>query len=213
MRAVVRVLFATACLIVMAVSMFATQVWALDVQPGSPQLLLQTAENSKSAETSAVDPEQASRSKQPALPGPRRMHLLIVSSILAVDQANKTGNYSVLRGLAAPDFQAGNSAKKLTEIFKPIRDRNLDLSPIILFPPKLVRDPKIDINGMLRLSGFFDTRPDLVIFDLLLQEIEGNWRLFGISLDVQPPKVAGADNRQGSQNPNSSPAGDVKPKQ
>lgn len=44
--------------------------------------------------------------------------ILIRSSLLAVDQANKTGNYTVLRDLGAPGFQAANTATQLGEIFR-----------------------------------------------------------------------------------------------
>jgi hypothetical protein len=43
--------------------------------------------------------------------------ILIRSSLLAVDQADKTGNYTVLRDLGAPGFQASNTAARLREIF------------------------------------------------------------------------------------------------
>src|SRR3954466_1644296 len=53
--------------------------------------------------------------------------ILIRSSLLALDQANKTGNYTVLRDLGAPGFQT-NTAARLAEIFAKQRNDNLDLS-------------------------------------------------------------------------------------
>jgi hypothetical protein len=41
---------------------------------------------------------------------------------------------------------------------------------------------------MLRLTGFFPTRPQQINFDLLFQNVAGQWRLFGIS--VATPQVA-----------------------
>jgi hypothetical protein len=41
--------------------------------------------------------------------------ILIRQTLLALDQANKTGNYTVLRDLGSPDFQA-NTAAGLAEI-------------------------------------------------------------------------------------------------
>jgi hypothetical protein len=41
---------------------------------------------------------------------------------------------------------------------------------------------------MLRLTGFFPTRPLQINFDLLFQNVGGQWRLFGIS--VATPQVA-----------------------
>jgi len=42
--------------------------------------------------------------------------ILIRSALIALDQANKTGNYTVMRDLGAPGFQV-NSAARLAEIF------------------------------------------------------------------------------------------------
>jgi hypothetical protein len=41
---------------------------------------------------------------------------------------------------------------------------------------------------MLRLTGFFPTRPQQINFDLLFQNASGQWRLFGIS--VATPQVS-----------------------
>jgi len=124
---------------------------------------------------------------KPALPDPYKLNLLIRSTILAVDQANQTGNYTVLRDLASPNFQKANSKAKLAKIFAGLRKRNLDLSPIMFFDPKLVTAPSIDAGGMLRLTGFIPTQPEQILFDFAFEFDEGKWRLFGIALDVRPP--------------------------
>lgn len=153
------------------------------------------AANAKPKTANKNSPPQKTAPKQnvakaSGLPDSRRMHLLIVSSIIAADQANKTGNYSVLQKLAAPGFQKVNSPEKLKEIFAALRKRNLDLTPIILYPPKLLRKAHIDDNGLLRLTGFFDTRPERVLYDTAFRKIGDDWKLFGISLNTRPAKVA-----------------------
>ena len=147
--------------------------------------------------------QEAARSAAPAtkVPSGPALNLLIRTTIIAVNQANQTGNYTVLRELASPDFQQANSAARLAEIFGPLRKRKLNLSPILFFDPKLVRPAAIDANGMLRVSGFFDTRPEQVIFDMLFQPVSGNWRLFGISVFTRPAAQAtgNAASNQGSE--------------
>lgn len=130
---------------------------------------------------------QQQTSPRPKLPDPYKLNLLIRSTILAVDQANRTGNYTVLRDLASPKFQKANSKAKLAEIFAGLRKRKLDLSPVMLFDPKLVTAPAIDAGGMLRLTGFIPTQPEQILFDFAFEFDEGKWRLFGIALDVRPP--------------------------
>ena len=60
--------------------------------------------------------QQAQPAGKPANIDRNGVLMLVRSTILALDQANKTGNYTVLRDLGAPGFQV-NTAAKLAEIF------------------------------------------------------------------------------------------------
>ena len=52
--------------------------------------------------------------QQPAMPVSTEQALyLIRSTLLTLNDANQSGNYTVLRDLAAPDFQARNTAADL----------------------------------------------------------------------------------------------------
>jgi hypothetical protein len=146
-------------------------------------------------------PQQAK--PQASMPDAHRLGILIHTSLIALNQANLTGNYSVLRDLAAPGFQSANSTAKLADIFSHLRGQKLDLSPIVLFTPKLVRHPAIDERGLLTLSGFFDTQPLQVRFELLFQPVAGQWRLFGVSVNTVPANPAMADASRGGQAPQS----------
>ncbi len=106
--------------------------------------------------------------------------ILIRSALLALDQANKTGNYTVLRDLGAPDFQA-NSAARLAEIFAQQRRDNVDLSGVAVIDPQLTLLPQIEANGMMHMAGFFPSVPTQVNFELAYAPVDGRWRLFGIS--------------------------------
>ena len=60
---------------------------------------------------------------------------LIRSTLLTLNDANRSGNYTVLRDLAAPDFQARNTAADLAQIFTDLRRRNFDLYGAALLAP------------------------------------------------------------------------------
>jgi hypothetical protein len=133
---------------------------------------------------------------QPAAVAPQQQSLpvsleqalyLIRSTLLTLNDANRTGNYTVLRDLAAPDFQTRNTAADLAQVFFDLRQRNFDLFSVALAAPQLTAPPALDGNGMLRLTGFFPTRPLQINFDLLFANVGGKWRLFGIS--VATPQV------------------------
>lgn len=125
---------------------------------------------------------------QPAAPKPAQIDrngvlILIRSALLALDQANKTGNYTVLRDLGAPAFQA-NTAARLAEIFAKQRSDNLDLSGVAAIDPQLSLLPQIEGNGLLHMSGFFPSVPSQVNFDIAFAPVNGQWRLFGLSVSI-----------------------------
>jgi hypothetical protein len=109
--------------------------------------------------------------------------ILVRSALLALDQANKTGNYTVLRDLGAPGFQV-NTAARLGDIFAKQRSENLDLSGVAAIDPQLSVLPQIEANGMMRMAGFFPSIPAPVNFELAFASVNGQWRLFGISVSI-----------------------------
>ena len=109
--------------------------------------------------------------------------ILVRSALLALDQANKTGNYTVLRDLGAPAFQV-NTAARLAEIFAAQRRDNVDLSGVAVIDPQLSLLPQIEANGMMRMAGFFPSVPTQVNFELTYAPVNGQWRLFGISVNL-----------------------------
>jgi hypothetical protein len=132
---------------------------------------------------------------------------LIRSTLLTLNDANRSGNYTVLRDLAAPEFQARNTAADLAQIFSDLRRRNFDLFAAAVAAPQLTATPAVDAKRMLRVTGYFPTRPLQINFDLAFQAVGGQWRLFGISVatpeaplqaqaqtpaDTSKPKAPGA---------------------
>ena len=159
----------------------------------------QAQSQNPSAQAQQLQPQASpveQQQPQPAAPtdlGPRLpmptddlFLMLIYSAVIALNQGNSTDNYSVLRQMGAPAFQNANSAARLAELFAPLRSRSLDLSPILLFQPKLLRKPEMNPQGLIRVTGFFPTKPERVKFDLIFQPVQGRWRLFGIAVDTMP---------------------------
>ena len=131
----------------------------------------------------------------PRLPMPSDavIWMLIESAVIALHQANITGNYSVLHDMGAPAFQNANSPEKLAQIYGPLRARKLDLSPILLFQPKLFQKPEMNAEGMIRVTGFFPTKPERINFDLIFQPVNGRWHLFGIAVEPTPAPLPTAE--------------------
>jgi hypothetical protein len=116
--------------------------------------------------------------------------ILIRSALLALDQTNKTGNYTVLRDLGSPEFQV-NSAAQLADIFAKQRHDSIDLSGVAVIDPQLTLLPQIEANGMMHMAGFFPSVPTQVNFELLYAPVNRQWRLFalGVSFGQAAPSA------------------------
>ncbi len=76
---------------------------------------------------------------------------LVWTTLIALDHANRTGNYSVLRDLAAPAFRDANNAARLAGIFAPLRARDIGLRRVVLASPVYAEPPKILVSGLYRV--------------------------------------------------------------
>ena len=157
----------------------------------------------------AVSPAEAPAAPKPAQIDRNGVLILIRSVILALDQANKTGNYTVMRDLGAPGFQV-NTAARLAEIFAKQRNDNFDLSGVAVIDPQLNLLPQIEANGMMRMAGFFPSVPSQVNFELVFAPVNGQWRLFGLSVNTGQSAPAAPAAPEPTPPPAAHPAGNAK---
>ena len=141
--------------------------------PSKPSPMVRTAETAQA-------PEKPIQTAQPVSPG--QALYLVRSTLMMLDDANRSGNYTVLRDLAAPDFQARNSSADLAQSFFDLRRRKVELFAVALLTPQFSTDPSLDANGRVRLTGYFPTRPLQIKFDLTFQSVGGQWKLSAISV-------------------------------
>lgn len=140
--------------------------------------------------------------------------ILVRTTLLAVHQANITGNYTVLRDLGAPNFQAANTAARLAEIFGNLRKENLDLSAVAVLEPVLTVLPEVNANGLMHMAGFFPSVPLQVNFDLIFAPANGRWQPLGITINVgqsspSAPSAPAAGEKERSAAPAGAPSGDA----
>jgi hypothetical protein len=123
----------------------------------------------------------------PNLPVPdQRTALKMLYGIMAaVDQANRTGNYSVLRDLGTPAFQANNNPAALAAIFAGLRGQQIDISDTLMMSPVWEISPRMTSPTVLRMRGTFALRPQPIAFDLLFAWDRG-WRLEGVAVQAMP---------------------------
>jgi hypothetical protein len=120
--------------------------------------------------------------KVPTVPSAPAVLALVRTTLTAVDHGNKTGNYSVLRDLAGPDFHDANTAAKLSTVFANLVQQRVDMLPVLVVEPIYREPPRLTARRMLYVAGRFDIQPKPVSFELLFDVWKGEWRLYGISI-------------------------------
>ncbi len=140
----------------------------------------------KQAEASQPRPATQPAPGQAPVPDQLTTLKMVWSMMAAVDHANRTGNYSILRDLGTPGFQARNNPANLAAIFAGLRDRQVDLSDTLVVTPVWEIPPTMIQPRVLRMRGSFPLRPANIAFDLLFSWDSG-WRLEGIAVQTLPP--------------------------
>ena len=137
-------------LVVALVSMLLCELRSVDVEAqsaGEPPLAASVPQAAPPAPAQppaakvapkAAPPKAAPVAAKPADPNLQLYTSLIRSTLVAFNQANMTGQYNVLYALAAPEFQAQNSAAKLEQSFAPFKNQKIDLTPVTVLSPQLV---------------------------------------------------------------------------
>lgn len=138
------------------------------------------------------------------VPDQLEMAKLIWSTLLAVDHANRSGNYSVLRDMSAQGFQINNDPARLAQIFAGLRESRIDLSNSLVLAPTFFEPPRQIQTDVFNVKGVFQLRPVGIQFDLFYQWEQGRWKLFGI--DIQPVTMAQSVPGAPIQPPQSQPA-------
>ena len=114
---------------------------------------------------------------------------LIKSTIMALQHANQTGNYSVLRDLGTPVFRERFDLAQLTAIFSNLRSRSVNLSPVLFLAPNLTKQPELTEGNQLRIVGDFPTQPLKIQYEMLFLQIDGVWRIDGMAIDAVPQQA------------------------
>ncbi len=150
------------------------------------------------AQAAAAD-QQGKPAAASAAPKPGEMQMsavtltvIIKDAVIALNHANITGNYSVLRDMGTPVFRESFDQTALAAAFANLRVRKIDLSPAYFLSPNLTKKPELNKDNELVLVGFFPTQPLQIQFELRFMQLDGRWRLAGIGVDAVPPSASQA---------------------
>lgn len=162
----------------------------LPVSPAVEQTIPAGDEQAAAPATAPQAAPQPANAQSVTVPPNEILLMLVRTSLIALNQANQTGNYSTLRDLGSPALQASNTAATLAVAFTKLREQNVDLSPVAVISPQLTEPAAITPQGLLSVAGVFPTQPMQIKFQTVFQPVNGKWRLFGMSVDAVPAAAA-----------------------
>ena len=119
-----------------------------------------------------------------SVPSDDQQEILIRTTLMTFNDANMTGNYSVLHAKASKEVQAQLSIEKLFETFKPFRTNRLFFEDIVYEDYDSYEDAKFDSDGALVLAGVFKTDRVKVSYRLKFLKNDTVWKWSGINVNA-----------------------------
>ena len=121
------------------------------------------------------------------VPNAALQEILIKTTILTFNDANLTGNYTVLHAKLAKAFRDKITTDQLKKEFKVFADLGADMGLIASMSPVASGEAKINTaRGSLELRGYFATQPSRLTYELHYLPSEGKWKPALIDVRIKP---------------------------
>jgi hypothetical protein len=120
------------------------------------------------------------------VPSTQFQEMLVKSALLTLNDANITGNYTVLHAKMAAPSREQLSVDRLKQAFKGFADQKIFWGAVATMPPIATSETKIDARGALILRGYFDAKPNRLIYELDFLPSEGEWKPIKLNVSVKP---------------------------
>ncbi|MBV8187525.1 MAG: hypothetical protein JOY64_22795 [Alphaproteobacteria bacterium] len=124
---------------------------------------------------------------QNKVPSDHVLEALVKSSLLSLNDANVTGDYSVLHAKLSKPFREQFSPDRLKETFREFAGKHVDYDIIAAYAPVYSKPAAVDDEGKLLVEGYFPTTPNRLKFKLDFIPSDGEWKLIGIKVDIDSP--------------------------
>ena len=119
------------------------------------------------------------------MPSPFVQEVLIKSILVTLNDAVAADNFTVFHAKISKPFREQFPPEKLRAIFKDLIEKHAVFDAVVASPIVSDEEAKIDEQGVLRLKGHFDTAPKKVKYQLGFIPSDGQWRLSGVTIDIE----------------------------
>lgn len=119
------------------------------------------------------------------MPSEDDQDVLVRSTLMTFNDANMTGNYSVLIAKASKQFQSQIAPEKLASSLESFRTNRLFFESVVTEDYDSKEKPTIDAEGGLNLGGVFKTDDMEVKYKLRFIQNDNVWKLLGFNVDAK----------------------------
>ena len=120
------------------------------------------------------------------VPSATTQEVLIKTSLLTLNDAIVSGNFTVLHAKLARPFRNQVGPDRVKEAFQSFVDQKIDMAAISAAPPVATEDAQIDDRGALLLRGRFDLDRSRVPYALDFYPSDGEWKPIRLNVNVKP---------------------------
>ena len=125
------------------------------------------------------------------VPSAMAQEVLIKTSLLSLNDAIVSGNFTVLHTKLAKPFREQFNPDRLKQAFQNFADEKIDMAAISAAPPVATEDAQIDDRGALLLRGRFEVDRRRVVYELDFLPSDGEWKPLGLHVSVKPATAKG----------------------
>lgn len=120
------------------------------------------------------------------LPDSSESAQIALKTTLAFAEAVNAKDLSLFRFRTTTEFKEKFSHAQFEQAFSGFIEQNINLLPVAKLSPVFHTPPSMSEDGTLTLTGYFPTRPSQVEFDYSFVWRKDDWKITGISLQINP---------------------------
>ena len=123
------------------------------------------------------------------LPSNSENEKIAMDTTLAFAKAVNANDLSLFRNQTAKEFKTTFTHEQFEQAFSGFIEQKINLLPVANLKAQFRDPPSLSNDGVLTLTGYFPTRPSQVEFDYSFLWRNNEWKVSGISLEINPVNV------------------------
>lgn len=132
-----------------------------------------------------VDQEATSQVDDPGIPAMDQLSRMAVEAVARLGDSINSDDYGTFHNWVSEVWRKQITPEQLRQAFRSFQENDVDITVVRDMTPEFTEPARIGEDGLLELKGVFNTSPYKTQFELSYYPEAGEWRLFGINVQVR----------------------------